>query len=327
MRTAAFLFTLFVVTAKAAQPPHIVFFLADDYGFADVSYHGLQQNDTNVIATPNLDALAASGVKLENYYVQAVCSPTRANLFTGRYSIHHGIHWPLADSSPSALPLDEVTIAQKMKEAGYATHMVGKWHLGFKSWAHTPTERGFDTFLGYYAGSQDYFNKQSLCWPGNFNKQNGCFENTTSTGEPVTGIDFHRNREPIMNSTGYSTHEYTEEAVRIIKAHAANAAVTPGVLSTAPMQPMFLYLPYQAVHSGNKPTELHPEYELNEAPQEYIDQVLYRLILYMLCNRTLYILERSTLILYILVHYVYSYTHSTPGSRLRAGGTSAQWWL
>ena len=92
------------------------------YGFADVSYHTkMYGNTSNVIDTPNLDALAASGVRLENYYVQAVCSPTRANLLTGRYSIHNGIHVPLVDSAPGALPLDEVLIAEKMKEAGYVS--------------------------------------------------------------------------------------------------------------------------------------------------------------------------------------------------------------
>lgn len=80
-------------------------------------------------------------------------------------------------------------------------------HLGFKSWAYTPTERGFDSHFGYFAGSQDYWNKESLCWAGQFT--NGCFENTTATGEPVTGIDFHRNREPVRNNTDYSTCAYT----------------------------------------------------------------------------------------------------------------------
>lgn len=81
---------------------------------------------------------------------------------TGRYIHHTGVHAPFMDSSGSVLHIEEVTIAQKMKEAGYKTHMIGKWHLGFKSWEYTPTERGFDSFLGYYAGSQDYWNHESL---------------------------------------------------------------------------------------------------------------------------------------------------------------------
>ena len=99
--------------STAVDPPHIVFVLADDYGFNDVSYHARKNgNDTNVIHTPALDALAAQGVKLENYYVQPVCSPTRAALLTGRYGSHTGINVPLVDSAPGGLPLDEVLLPQ-----------------------------------------------------------------------------------------------------------------------------------------------------------------------------------------------------------------------
>jgi arylsulfatase A-like enzyme len=91
------------------------------------SYHAqMNGNDTNIIETPHMDKLAASGVKLESYYVQAVCSPTRAALMTGRYATHTGIHVPLVDSAPGVLPNDEVLLPQLLKRAGYATHMVGK---------------------------------------------------------------------------------------------------------------------------------------------------------------------------------------------------------
>jgi len=154
-----------VQAASLPLRPHIVLVLADDYGFADASYHAkMYGNSSNIIATPVLDQLAMSGVRLENYYVQAVCSPTRAALMTGRYSIHQGVHGPFVDSSPNALALDEVLLPQKLQEAGYKTAMVGKWHLGFKSWAYTPQERGFESFYGFYAGSQDYWNHESLCW-------------------------------------------------------------------------------------------------------------------------------------------------------------------
>ena len=167
-----------------------MFFLADDYGFADVGYHTtMYGNDTNVIQTPNFDALSSTGVRLEKYYIQPVCSPTRATLLTGRYVFHHGIHVPLIDSSSSVLPLNETTVAERLKSAGYATHLVGKWHLGFKTWDYTPLRRGFDSTYGFFAGSQDYWNHESLCWAGAV--ENGCFENTTRTGDPVTGLDLH----------------------------------------------------------------------------------------------------------------------------------------
>ena len=197
-----------------------------------------------------------------------------ASLMTGRYVFHHGIHVPLIDSSRSTLPLNESTLAQRLKSAGYATHMVGKWHLGFRTWAHTPNERGFDTFYGYYAGSQDYWNHESLCWPGQV--VNGCFENETGTGEPVTGLDLHRDRD-IANSSRYSTTLYTGEADNIIRAHAAKQSnsfkgITTDEREIAMAKPLFLYLPHQAVHVGNVPEPSHPEYALDQAPARYIDE-------------------------------------------------------
>ena len=115
-------------------------------------------------------------------------------------------------------------------------------------------------FYGYFAGSQDYWNKQSLCWAGQF--ENGCFENTTKTGEAVTGLDFHRGKDVVRNNTEYSTKAYTDEAVRLIEEHA----------SSDDARPFFLYLPHQAVHVGNSPTASHPEYALDQAPQRYIDE-------------------------------------------------------
>ena len=190
----------------------LVFFLIDDYGFADVGYHsdmyGTDPDPCNSkvtswaapcnmsggaenmrMETPNLDRISAAGIRLENYYVQPVCSPTRATLLTGRYVFHHGVHVPFIDSSRSTLPLNETTLAERLQSAGYRTHMIGKvrtflgrqrdscaparvsdkparlafgcphghaqWHLGFRTPAHAPNKRGFETFYGYYAGSQE----------------------------------------------------------------------------------------------------------------------------------------------------------------------------
>lgn len=213
------------------EPPHIIFVLADDYGFNDVSYHALKNgNDTNIILTPTLDALAAQGVKLENYYVQPVCSPTRAALLTGRYGSHTGINVPLVDSAPGGLPLDEVLLSQLLRGAGYRTAMVGKWHLGFETWGHTPQERGFDSFFGFYAGSTDYYTLQSECWPAQW--EDGCFS-AENGGEPAAGFDLRRGRDVINDSTTYSTELFTAEAERLIAAH---STVGP---------PLFLYLAHQ----------------------------------------------------------------------------------
>jgi arylsulfatase A-like enzyme len=240
----------------ALARPHIVFVLADDYGFNDISYHAHKNgNDSNIIETPHLDALAAQGVKLENYYVQPVCSPTRAALLTGRYGSHTGINIPLVDSAPGGLPLDEVLLPQLLHGAGYRTHMVGKWHLGFETWGHTPEERGFDSYFGYYAGSTDYYTFQSECWPASW--PDGCFQ-STNAGEAVSGYDLRRGRAVISNNTRYSTELFTAEATAVVAAHPKDGT------------PLFLYLAHQAVHVGNAPQRTHPEYALDQAPERYI---------------------------------------------------------
>merc|ERR1712070_155379 len=120
-------------------------------------------------------------------------------------------------------------------------------------------ERGFDYFYGFYAGSQDYWNHESLCWAGAF--KNGCFENTNH-GEPVTGLDLHRNRDVVLNeSKHYSSDLFTEEAIKILKSHSTNSD-----------NPLFLYLSLQSVHVGNAPVPSHPEYALDQAPDRFLKE-------------------------------------------------------
>ncbi|KAJ6648070.1 Arylsulfatase B [Pseudolycoriella hygida] len=111
--------------------PNIVLIMADDLGFNDVGFHGSDQ-----IPTPNIDALGAYGINLNRYYVTPMCSPSRASLMTGKCKI----------------------MPEYLKEAGYKTHIVGKWHLGYYKKEYTPTLRGFDSHIGYLCGMIDYYN-------------------------------------------------------------------------------------------------------------------------------------------------------------------------
>lgn len=146
---------------KSTQKPNFIIILADDLGFADLSMNGSKQ-----INTPNIDALAKTGTNFNQSYVSsAVCSPSRAGLITGKNQVEFGYdnnlseHTPGFDPEYAGLPVTEKTIASRLKEFGYATGLIGKWHLGYKEQFH-PLRRGFDEFWGYTGGGHDYFTSE-----------------------------------------------------------------------------------------------------------------------------------------------------------------------
>ena len=123
--------------------PNIIVVLADDLGWGDISANG-----ADLIETPNIDRLADEGARLTSFYAGAnVCTPSRAALLTGRYPIRSGMQHVIFPHSTGGLPQSEVTVAEVLAEAGYATGMIGKWHLGHQD-AHWPTEHGFQSFYG-----------------------------------------------------------------------------------------------------------------------------------------------------------------------------------
>ncbi|XP_072140457.1 uncharacterized protein [Dermacentor andersoni] len=256
-------------------------------GWNDVSYHGSRQ-----IPTPNIDALAASGLILQRHYTSPDCTPSRTALLTARYpsrtaEAQRRTSWtrgparrvsgvseygsafaalkPSADcpfsrmyflllfmstdvgyevflpAAKDALSLRFELLPQWLKRLGYSTHMVGKWHLGYKSLEHTPTWRGFDTFFGYYNGDVRYFNH-------------------TKEYEGHCGLDFWRNvghstqAATDLNGT-YSTNAFTDEAKRIIAEHDVQ-------------KPLFLYMSHEAGHTVCSNCTV-------EAPKENVDHFTY----------------------------------------------------
>lgn len=190
-----------------AARPNIVVILADDMGWGDVGWHGSE------IKTPNLDALAKAGARLEQFYVQPVCSPTRAAFMTGRYPMRYGLQVGVVRPwAQYGLPLDERILPQALKEAGYETAISGKWHLGLVRPQYLPTRRGFDHQYGHYNGAIDY----------NTHMRDG-------------GFDWHRDDREARDE-GYSTHLIGREAVKRIEAR-------------DPSRPLFLYVPFNAVHA------------------------------------------------------------------------------
>jgi len=136
--------------AVATRRPNLLVIVADDLGYADVGFHGCRD-----IPTPHLDALAAGGVLCTNGYVSGpYCSPTRAGLMTGRYQQRFG-HEFNSGGPGGGLPVDQTTLADRLSKAGYATALVGKWHLGEKPECH-PLARGFGEFFGFLGGGHSY---------------------------------------------------------------------------------------------------------------------------------------------------------------------------
>ncbi|GFT08315.1 arylsulfatase B [Trichonephila clavipes] len=146
-------FIIYALSETTFGKPNIILLVADDLGFNDVGVHGSTQ-----IPTPNLNALAQNGVLLNNYYVCPVCSPSRGALMTGLYPIHTGTqHDVIFVDQPWGLPLTHTLLPQHLRKLGYATHAVGKWHLGFFRKEYTPVYRGFDSHYGYWGGKEDYY--------------------------------------------------------------------------------------------------------------------------------------------------------------------------
>lgn len=224
LKTASLILSFFAIAniealAQEATKPNIIFILADDLGWADVGWHGGE------IRTPHLDKLAERGAKLEQFYVLPLCSPTRAALMTGRHPIRHGLQVGVVRPwAQYGLPLDERTLPQALKEAGYSTHISGKWHLGHFQPEYLPTKRGFDTQYGHYNGAIDYF-----------------------THARDGGHDWHRNDQE-SHDKGYATSLLGDEAVRVIEQAQAG-------------KPFFLYLPFNAPHTPlQAPAEIVKRY-------------------------------------------------------------------
>lgn len=191
--------------------PNIVVILADDLGNADLGHRGSD------IRTPNIDRLAKEGVRLESFHGMPVCTPARAALMTGRYPMRYGLQTlVIFPNHTYGLPTDERTLPQALKEVGYRTEMVGKWHLGHADKKFWPQNRGFDSFYGNTVGEVDYFTHQ----------RGG-----------VT--DWQRNGK-FISEKGYVTKLFGDEAVRVIEKQDAQK---PFFLYFASLAP---HAPYQA---------------------------------------------------------------------------------
>jgi arylsulfatase A-like enzyme len=192
----------------ASRQPNIVYIVADDLGWKDVGFNGATD-----IKTPNLDKLAAEGAKFTHFYVQPMCTPTRAALMTGRYPFRYGLQTIVIPTAAGyGLDTTEWLMPQCLKEAGYNTAIIGKWHLGHADKKYWPKQRGFDYQYGAMIGELDYF-----------------------THEEHGVLDWFRDNKPVREK-GYTTQLLGEDAVKYINAQ-------------DPSKPFYLYLTFNAPHT------------------------------------------------------------------------------
>lgn len=203
------LFLLLAATAAVqAKAPNVIVIVADDQGYNDIGCHGCKD-----IPTPNIDSIAKNGVRCTNGYVSGpYCSPTRAGLMTGRYQQRFGHEFNPAPTTDFGLSLQETTLADRLKAAGYRTGMVGKWHLGTPAKFH-PLQRGFEEYFGFLGGAHSY-----LKWDGNDKR-----------------LAILRGTEPVVEQT-YLTEAFGREAVAFLERQKDAG------------KPFFLYWTFNAVH-------------------------------------------------------------------------------
>ena len=193
--------------ADATRPPNIVYIMADDLGWKDVGFHGSD------IETPVLDGLAAGGARFDEFYAQPMCTPSRAAFLTGRYPLRYGLQSGVIPSGGSyGLATDEYLLSQLLKDNGYETALVGKWHLGHGKTEYWPRQRGFDHFYGALVGEIDHYKHASH------------------------GVkDWYRGNRP-LDEAGYDNTLFGKEAARLV--HNLDGR-----------KPLFLYLAFTAPHA------------------------------------------------------------------------------
>ncbi len=199
---------------EAAEQPNVIVILADDLGYGDLSCYGATD-----LKSPHIDALASRGMRFVNFYANCpVCSPTRAALMTGKYPDRAGVpgvirthpenSWGYLDDTP--------TLADRFREAGYDTAIIGKWHLGLES-PNTPNERGFDLFRGFLGDMMDDYNNHRR-----------------------HGINYMRRNGDEIDPQGHATDLFTTWASKYVASHGGE-------------KPYFLYLAYNAPHTPIQP--------------------------------------------------------------------------
>ena len=234
------LFGLFGFNAQKPkkQQPNIVLIFMDDLGYGDIGVNGALQ-----YATPNIDRMAGEGMRFTNFLsAQAVCSASRAALMTGCYPNRIGFAGALMPNSKVGLSNQETTMAELLKQKGYATAIVGKWHLGDKK-QFLPLQHGFDEYFGL-----PYSNDM---WPVGFDGVPAKAGENKSNYPPLPLISNNESSEIVktLDDQGQLTKRYTARAIEFIKKNQK--------------KPFFLYLPHSPIRDNNHLGWFALSYNLN----------------------------------------------------------------
>jgi len=213
-------------TITPTTQAHVVFMLVDDMGINDIGYNSIDLNKL----TPNLDALANAGIKLEKYYSMQLCTPARSAFLTAKLPIKLGMQYEnIHPNMPWGLPADEKIAAQYFRKGGYKAYIVGKWNQGHHKEEYLPTSRGFDSFTGYLSDEINYY---THAYPQEYS---GSVYFDFCEGTEANGLS------PLSLDGTYSTVIYTEAIKKLIADHDTSTGKYAD-------HPMFLYYAAQNVH-------------------------------------------------------------------------------
>lgn len=260
--TAALAVLAAAVTAAAAAPapkPHVLLILADDYGWANFGVHrrdaATSQQARAEVHTPNLDSLVDTGVLLDRHYAYKICSPSRSSLQSGRLAVHVNVHntgvTNVNESDPVSgapgIPRNMTGVAQKLRGAGYRTHMVGKWDAGMATPEHTPLGRGYESWLGYYQHANDYWRKSvgitstgevdnCLNSLADFSMHNATYRGGVRDG-PSTSAECYA--DPNSHPECYEEYLFKQRALSVVQEHNVSDVESP----------LFLFYSFHLLHT------------------------------------------------------------------------------
>ena len=246
-------------TFVAAAKPHVLFILADDYGWGNLGVHRRDAGSSPEeiqgkaeVHTPNIDALIDAGIHLDRHYTYKICSPTRSSIQSGRMAVHvNPINSAVTSqnyddpvSGYAGIPRNMTGIAEKMRDAGYRTHLVGKWDAGMATPEHSPKGRGYETWYGYYQHANDYWHKSTVFFATgevdaclnhikDLSMHNATYSGPVRDDESLTAAC---EQDEETDPACYEEHLFKERVLDIIQKHDVSS-------------PLFLFYSFHLIHT------------------------------------------------------------------------------